>query len=185
MIVYDLFVHKKSVSNGKVCIIFIKNWKLKKNTKKHKKTIFSGFFRWVFCCFFGGIFIANPGTRPPCPRPRKTRPSVWWPFWRPASRRVSRGSTTRGWWRRAVSRRWWSGTCSWVSSPSSSHSRACSSTTGKLFTVEERESLRHLWGLRKRIWFFFSGRKIDDSAPMEPDPCWEWYWTKLTNKPDF
>jgi hypothetical protein len=22
---------------------------------------------------------------------------------------------------------------------------------------------------------FFSGRKIDDLAPMDPDPYWEWY----------
>ncbi len=34
--VYVLFVHKKSVSKRKVCIIFIKNLK--------KKNIFSGFF---------------------------------------------------------------------------------------------------------------------------------------------
>ncbi len=52
MIVYVLFVHKKSVSKRKVCIIFIKNLKLKKNSKKTKKPIFSGFFRWVFLVGF-------------------------------------------------------------------------------------------------------------------------------------
>jgi hypothetical protein len=41
MIVYVLFVHEKSGSKRKVCIIFIKNYKLKKNKKKN---IFSGFF---------------------------------------------------------------------------------------------------------------------------------------------
>ncbi len=37
MIVYVLFVHKKSVTKRKVCIIFIKNEKLKKNQKPQKK----------------------------------------------------------------------------------------------------------------------------------------------------
>ncbi len=49
MIVYVLFVHKKSVSKRKVCIVFIKNKKL----KKPKKTFLVGFFRWVF---LGGFF---------------------------------------------------------------------------------------------------------------------------------
>jgi hypothetical protein len=45
MIVYVLFVHKKSVLKRKVCIIFIKNLKF----KKPKKNIFRvGFFRWDF-----------------------------------------------------------------------------------------------------------------------------------------
>jgi hypothetical protein len=49
MIVYGLFVHKKSVSKRKVCIIFKKIINLKK-PKKPKKPIFCGFFRWVFYC---------------------------------------------------------------------------------------------------------------------------------------
>ncbi len=53
MIVYDLFVHKKSVWKRKVCIIFIKKLKLKK-TKKTQKSIFSGFFKVVF---FGWVFL--------------------------------------------------------------------------------------------------------------------------------
>jgi hypothetical protein len=64
MIVYVLFVHKKSVLKRKVCIIFIKN---KKKIKKPKKNVFNGFlggffgfFLWVFLC---GFFIANPDYR--------------------------------------------------------------------------------------------------------------------------
>ncbi len=49
MIVYVLFVHKKSVSKRKVCIIFIKKIKIKKNTNK---PLFSGFFRWFFLVGF-------------------------------------------------------------------------------------------------------------------------------------
>jgi hypothetical protein len=45
MIVYVLFVHKKSVSKRKVCIIFIKI----KNLKKPKKPPV-GFCGWVFYC---------------------------------------------------------------------------------------------------------------------------------------
>ncbi len=56
MIVYVLFVHKKSVSKIKVFIIFIKNEKFKKKTKKTKKK----HFQWVFMGFLGGFFIANP-----------------------------------------------------------------------------------------------------------------------------
>jgi hypothetical protein len=77
MIVYVLFVHKKSVSKRKVCIIFIKNKKFK------KKNIFSGFFRWVFVwVFWVGFFIANPAfsrsrsrdlERPPLPPRRRSR----------------------------------------------------------------------------------------------------------------
>ncbi len=58
MIVYVLFVHKKSVTKRKVCIIFIKNKKIKKTPKK------------IFCGFLGGfffgwvLFIANPAPRP-------------------------------------------------------------------------------------------------------------------------
>ncbi len=44
MIVYYLFVHKKFVLKRKVDIIFIKNYKFQKKTKKTKKNIFSGFF---------------------------------------------------------------------------------------------------------------------------------------------
>jgi hypothetical protein len=50
-----LFVHKKSVSKRKVCIIFKKNKNLKK-TQKIFLVVFLGFFGWVF-------FIANPGSR--------------------------------------------------------------------------------------------------------------------------
>jgi hypothetical protein len=46
MIVYVLFVHKKSVSKRKVGIIFIK----KKFKKKPKKTFLVGFFGWAFFC---------------------------------------------------------------------------------------------------------------------------------------
>ncbi len=54
MIVYVLFVHKRSVSKRKVCIIFKKNL----NLKKPKKTFLvgclivflGGFFGWVFYC---------------------------------------------------------------------------------------------------------------------------------------
>jgi hypothetical protein len=64
MIVYVLFVHKKSVSKRKVCIIFLKIKNLK--AKKNKKPIFNGFlggFFWVG--FFGGFFIANPDLSTP------------------------------------------------------------------------------------------------------------------------
>jgi hypothetical protein len=54
------FVHKKSVSKRKVCIILIKNYKFKKKPKKAKKNIFSGFFRWFFWVFWVVFFIANP-----------------------------------------------------------------------------------------------------------------------------
>ncbi len=59
MIVYVLFVHKKSVSKRKVCIIFIRNIKLKKKTKKPKKTFLVGFFRWFFV-FYGWVFYCQP-----------------------------------------------------------------------------------------------------------------------------
>jgi hypothetical protein len=55
MIVYVLFVHKKSVSKRKVCIIFITNSKF-----NPKKNIFSGFLGGFFGVFLGGFFIANP-----------------------------------------------------------------------------------------------------------------------------
>jgi hypothetical protein len=55
MIVYVLFVHKKSVSKRKVCVIFIKN----KNLKNPKKTFVVGFLG-VFFVFFWWVFIANP-----------------------------------------------------------------------------------------------------------------------------
>jgi hypothetical protein len=49
MIVYVLFVHKKSVSKRKVCISFIKNKKFKKNPKNPFLWFFwVGFFGWVF-----------------------------------------------------------------------------------------------------------------------------------------
>jgi hypothetical protein len=53
MIVYVLFVHKKSVSKRKVCIIFIKN---KIKIKNPKKNIFSGFLGGFFG-FFGWVFL--------------------------------------------------------------------------------------------------------------------------------
>ncbi len=56
MIVYDLFVHKKSVWKRKVCII--KNLKKPKKNQK-KKNIFSGFFRWVFWVFWVGFFLGG------------------------------------------------------------------------------------------------------------------------------
>ncbi len=49
MIVYVLFVHKKSASKIKVCIN-------KKKIKNKKKTFLVGFFRWVFWGFLGGFF---------------------------------------------------------------------------------------------------------------------------------
>ncbi len=60
MIVYVLFVYKKSVSKRKVCIIF---WKNLKKFKKPQKNIFNGFFRWFFWFFLGGFFIGNPATQ--------------------------------------------------------------------------------------------------------------------------
>jgi hypothetical protein len=61
MIVYVLFVHKKSVSKRKVCIIFIKNL----NFKKPKKTFFVGFFRWDFWVgFLDGFYYCQPCLQP-------------------------------------------------------------------------------------------------------------------------
>ena len=65
MIVYYLFVHKKSVSKRKVCINFIKNLQFKKTQKNPKNPFLVGFFRWVFLGFFGWVFLggffnANP-----------------------------------------------------------------------------------------------------------------------------
>jgi hypothetical protein len=57
MIVYVLFVHKKSVSKRKVCIIFIKYFKF----IKPKKPIFSGFFQ---VGFFGRVFYCQPCLQP-------------------------------------------------------------------------------------------------------------------------
>jgi hypothetical protein len=62
MIFYVLFVHKKSVSKRKVCIIFIKNLN-KKKTKKPQKTFLVGFLGIFWGGFLGGFFIANPGPR--------------------------------------------------------------------------------------------------------------------------
>ncbi len=59
MVVYYLFVHKKSLWKRKVCIIFIKNLKFKKTQKNQKKTFLVCFCRWVF---LGGFFNANPGS---------------------------------------------------------------------------------------------------------------------------
>ncbi len=68
LIVYVLFVHKKSVSKRKICIIFIKNEKLKKNPKNPKTHIFSGVF-WV-----GFLLPTLPGSRGPTPPPGRCRP---------------------------------------------------------------------------------------------------------------
>jgi hypothetical protein len=57
MIVYVLFVHKKSASKRKVCIIFIKNKKNLKNPKNQFLVLFSGEFFGFFSVVF---FIANP-----------------------------------------------------------------------------------------------------------------------------
>jgi hypothetical protein len=54
---FDLFVHNKSVSKRKVCIIFIKN--LKKLKTKKKKTFLVGIFRCFFWGFFGGFFLGG------------------------------------------------------------------------------------------------------------------------------
>jgi hypothetical protein len=77
MIVYVLYVNKKSVSKRKVCIIFIKNKKFKKTKKKQKnKTFFvgflGGFFGVFWVIFLGGFFIANPGYV------QDYRNRVWW-----------------------------------------------------------------------------------------------------------
>ncbi len=56
MIVYVLFVHKKSVSLRKVCIIFIKKLKIIKNPKTPKKTYLGGFL----CVFFWWVFYCQP-----------------------------------------------------------------------------------------------------------------------------
>jgi hypothetical protein len=62
MVVYVLFVHKKLVSKRKVCIIYIKNLKLKKT----KNPIISGFlggFFWVG--FLGGFLLPTLGVADP------------------------------------------------------------------------------------------------------------------------
>ncbi len=59
MIVYYLFVHKKSVSKRKVCINFIKNLQFKKTKKKQKKNIFSGFFLVGFFGYFWVGFLGG------------------------------------------------------------------------------------------------------------------------------
>jgi hypothetical protein len=48
MIVYVLFVHQKSVSKRKVCIIFQKIKNLKKKKKPIKKTVLVGFLGVFF-----------------------------------------------------------------------------------------------------------------------------------------
>jgi hypothetical protein len=64
MIVYYLFVHKKSVWKRKVCTISIKNNKNLKNQKKNQKNPFLVvFLGGFFLVFLGGFFNANPGTR--------------------------------------------------------------------------------------------------------------------------
>jgi uncharacterized membrane protein YfcA len=58
MIVYVLFVHKKSVSKRKVCIIFIKNKKFKKNPKKTFLVVFlGGFFGFLGRFFWVGFLM--------------------------------------------------------------------------------------------------------------------------------
>ncbi len=117
MIVYVLFVHKKSVSKRKVCIIFIKN---KKNYKKPKKKHFSGFFKVDFLGFLGGFFIANPGYRrtrsycPPAP-PSSGACSSRTPTSTPCS--IWRTSATRIWnlcWVLCITVRWTWRRISWT-----------------------------------------------------------------------
>jgi hypothetical protein len=63
MIVYVIFVHKKSVSKRKVCIIFIKNLKFKKPKKNNNKKTFYwifGFFVVFWGGFFGWVFYFQP-----------------------------------------------------------------------------------------------------------------------------
>ncbi len=55
MIFYVLFVHKKSVSKKKVCIIFIKYLKLKKT---YLVVFFMCFFGWVF--WVGFLLYCQP-----------------------------------------------------------------------------------------------------------------------------
>jgi hypothetical protein len=91
MIVYVLFVHKKSVSKRKVCIIFTKNKKFKKTPKKPKKPILVGFLGGFFGFFFVGFFIANPvlRTRATClppPAPASATPASITPFRSPCCR---------------------------------------------------------------------------------------------------
>jgi hypothetical protein len=59
MIVCVLFVHKKSVSKKKICIIFIKN---KKFTKSPKNPFLVSFFRWFFG-FCGWVFYCQPWSK--------------------------------------------------------------------------------------------------------------------------
>jgi hypothetical protein len=70
--VYVLFVHKKSVSKRKVCIIFIQYLKFKKTQKNT--------FMWIFYVgflggFFGWVFIANPAFS--LGRMSRVKPSAW------------------------------------------------------------------------------------------------------------
>jgi hypothetical protein len=63
MIVYALFVHKKSVSKRKEVrslYYFHKKLKIKRKPKKNILHGFLGGFIWVF---LGGFFIANPALR--------------------------------------------------------------------------------------------------------------------------
>jgi hypothetical protein len=64
MIVCVIFVHKKSVSKRKVCIIFIKNLKFKKS----KKPIIVGFLGGIFGFFLVGFLLPTlargPGSCP-------------------------------------------------------------------------------------------------------------------------
>jgi hypothetical protein len=55
-LVYVLFVHKKSVSKRKVCIILIKNLKFKKPKKTYLVGFLGGIFRWVF----GWVIYCQP-----------------------------------------------------------------------------------------------------------------------------
>jgi hypothetical protein len=62
MIIYDLFVHKKICLKEKSLYYFHKKLKIKKNPKKPKKTIVSGFLSGFFGVFLGGFFNANPAS---------------------------------------------------------------------------------------------------------------------------
>ncbi len=83
MIVYYLFVHKKSVWKRKVCIIFIKKKYLKKPKKTQKKTFLVGFFRWVFLGFFGWVFLGGFfNANPEFSTNIKTEKSLHYRLWR-------------------------------------------------------------------------------------------------------
>ncbi len=175
MIVYVLFVQKKSVSKRKVCIIF--------NKKNIKKPLLEGFFRWVF---LGGFLMPTlgPGRRDygharPGPRFGGRSDGLFLVGFRGRLlREAGEGeqSAVAGDQEPAAG-----SLLPLLRTRGDAHQRL----GGHLPWRKERV-FRHLWELRKRKknLILFSGRQID-LAPMDPDPYCEWYWTNLTNKPDF